>query len=88
MNNFSIVLKNSLKKEFNIEVYVFFFRRKLLHIGFNKAISSYPFFEKVLDFIKSKCIFIDINTNFYFNTINLKMEEGKFVLNLKHIKKF
>ena len=42
MNTFAILLKNSLEKEFNIDVDVFFSRRKLLHIGLNKVIFSDP----------------------------------------------
>ena len=52
MNNFAILLKDSFFNEFNIEVDVFFSRRKLLHIGVEYPLSSYTFSHEMLNFIK------------------------------------
>ena len=52
MNNFAIVLQNSLFKEFDIEVDAFLSRKRLLHIGFEKALSSYQFYDELLKFVK------------------------------------
>ena len=51
MNNFAILLKIVLSKQFNIEVDVFFSRKKL-HISFKKSLSSYHFFDELLKFVK------------------------------------
>ena len=52
MNNFAFLLQKFLTREFNIEVDIYFSRGKLLHIGFKNSLSSYPFFDDLLKFIK------------------------------------
>ena len=53
MNCFAIRPKNSLKKRCDVEIDVFFSRRKLLHIGFEKPLAHYEFFEEMLEYLES-----------------------------------
>ena len=52
MNNFAFLLRKSLTREFNIDPDVYFSRRKLLHIDFKKSLSSCPFSDDLLKFVK------------------------------------
>ena len=52
MNAFATILKSSIEKRYDIEVDVFFSRKKLLHIGFEKTLSTYDFFDELLDYIE------------------------------------
>ena len=55
MNNFAFLLQKSLTREFNIDVDVYFSRRKLLHIDFKKSFvdSLYADLGKSLSFIRA-----------------------------------
>ena len=52
MNNFAILLNDVLFYQYNIEVDVFFSKRKSLHIGFKNPFSTYPFLSEMIGFIK------------------------------------
>ena len=52
MDKFARVLKRNIEIEFGIEVEMFFSNRKQLHIGFQQPVTSYNFFNNILNFIQ------------------------------------
>ena len=50
MDKFARVLKRNIEIEFGIKVETFFSNRKQLHIGFQQPVTSYNFFNNILNF--------------------------------------